>query len=329
VPASIGSTVVRVVGPPIYRGAVAVTPSDQTQTLQTKDKLVREDITVTGITGTQTITENGEYNVVGDKLVTVDVEPNLETLSVTENGLYLPESGTDGFDRVNVDVPQPSGSMTITENGTYDVTEFAEAVVDVPPAISIDGICTGVEPSGNIVVNADTIRDYVFRHCTITGIDAPNCTYLGNENFRNNTNLTFAHFPKCTEVGGSAFQGSRYGYDSDFITDFPKVETIHAGAFRDCNFRKVIFPETLKSMSESYTFLSQIKDRVHILTEVYFRSKVTGSIHAQCFGTNNNLRDIYVPWSQGEVANAPWGATNATIHYNTVYDDDWNVISST
>ncbi len=31
----------------------------------------------------------------------------------------------------------------------------------------------------------------------------------------------------------------------------------------------------------------------------------------------NNLKDIYVPWSDGEVANAPWGATNATIHYNS------------
>ena len=31
----------------------------------------------------------------------------------------------------------------------------------------------------------------------------------------------------------------------------------------------------------------------------------------------DNLTDIYVPWSEGEVANAPWGATNATIHYNS------------
>lgn len=27
----------------------------------------------------------------------------------------------------------PSGSLTLTENGTYDVTNYAEAVVDVPP----------------------------------------------------------------------------------------------------------------------------------------------------------------------------------------------------
>lgn len=41
---------------------------------------------------------------------------------------------------------------------------------------------------------------------------------------------------------------------------------------------------------------------------------------------NSNVIDIYVPWSEGEVNNAPWGATNATIHYNTVYDENNNPI---
>ena len=142
VPASIGATVVRVVGPPIYRGATEVTPSHIEQVLPTKDKLVRDDITVlpapteylsTDHNGTFTpssgkvgfsqvdvnvvpdlrplsVSENGQYSpdgFDGYSDVTVDVEPNLETLSVTENGLYLPESGTDGFDRVSVDVPTP------------------------------------------------------------------------------------------------------------------------------------------------------------------------------------------------------------------------------
>lgn len=56
----------------------------------------------------------------------------LTSLNVTTNGIYTPESGVDGFDRVSVDVPIPSGSTTIVQNGTYDVTEFVSAVVDVP-----------------------------------------------------------------------------------------------------------------------------------------------------------------------------------------------------
>ena len=30
------------------------------------------------------------------------------------------------------------------------------------------------------------------------------------------------------------------------------------------------------------------------------------------------VEDIYVPWSRGAVANAPWGAEDATIQYNSV-----------
>ena len=33
----------------------------------------------------------------------------------------------------------------------------------------------------------------------------------------------------------------------------------------------------------------------------------------------NGLLDIYVPWAEGAVANAPWGATNAKIWYGVAY----------
>ena len=43
-------------------------------------------------------------------------------------------------------------------------------------------------------------------------------------------------------------------------------------------------------------------------------------------GANARNIDIYVPWAEGAIANAPWGATKATIHYNTVYDANGNPI---
>ena len=39
------------------------------------------------------------------------------------------------------------------------------------------------------------------------------------------------------------------------------------------------------------------------------------SIAANAFAECNNLTTINVPWAEGAVANAPWGATNATINY--------------
>lgn len=68
-------------------------------------------------------------------------EAVLESLSITENGDYYPESGVDGFDEVHVAVPnsysasdegkvvsngalvaQTARASQITQNGTYDTT---------------------------------------------------------------------------------------------------------------------------------------------------------------------------------------------------------------
>ncbi len=51
------------------------------------------------------------------------------------------------------------------------------------------------------------------------------------------------------------------------------------------------------------------------LTAVTFRGRVS-SISATAFQNCPALTAIYVPWAEGEVANAPWGATNAAIVYN-------------
>jgi hypothetical protein len=64
------------------------------------------------------------------------------------------------------------------------------------------------------------------------------------------------------------------------------------------------------------------------LTSVTFRNAldnlptIANNAFAQCYF----LTDIYVPWAEGAVANAPWGAPNATIHYNTTYDENGNPI---
>lgn len=51
------------------------------------------------------------------------------------------------------------------------------------------------------------------------------------------------------------------------------------------------------------------------LTSITFEGTPT-SIDSKSFSYCSNLTTINVPWSEGAVANAPWGATNATINYN-------------
>lgn len=78
------------------------------------------------------VTENGIYNAPSgvDGFTPVDVnvpqrEPVLESLSVTDNGTYTPSAGKDGFDSVDVNVPKEHHNVTsksITANGTYNST---------------------------------------------------------------------------------------------------------------------------------------------------------------------------------------------------------------
>ena len=51
------------------------------------------------------------------------------------------------------------------------------------------------------------------------------------------------------------------------------------------------------------------------LTQITFSGTPT-SIQNNAFAGCTNITAINVPWAEGEVANAPWGATNATINYN-------------
>ena len=54
--------------------------------------------------------------------------------------------------------------------------------------------------------------------------------------------------------------------------------------------------------------------------------KITNSpstMDANAFQSNKaTLTDIYVPWAEDSElsANAPWGASAATVHYNTVFE---------
>lgn len=100
----------------------------------------------------KTITENGTYKAdsgyTGLGTVSVNVpseEPVLQEKTVAENGTVLPDVGYDGLSKVVVDVPGivPSGTIDITENGSYDVTNFATALVEIAGASAGAKVATG------------------------------------------------------------------------------------------------------------------------------------------------------------------------------------------
>ena len=122
-------------------------------------------------------------------------------------------------------------------------------------------------------------------------------TCFSGNMFTNCGNLTnlYGDFSNVTKIGGSTFSGCAK------LTEFPympNIKEIHDSAFYNCKG----------------------------LIEIKIFNKLN-SFASSTFNACTNITDIYVPWAEGAVANAPWGATNATIHYNWVEGEETNAES--
>ena len=82
-------------------------------------------------------------------------------------------------------------------------------------------------------------------------------------------------------------------------------------AFQNCNgLKQLTFPAGLEKIGQSaFSYCSA-------LSEVTFEGTPTQLHTNGIFWNCGDLHTINVPWAEGEVSGAPWGATNATINYN-------------
>ena len=91
--------------------------------------------------------------VLGEKVTGSHVCPSapsatLVEKSITQNGVYSASADSaDGYSSVTVNVPSsavtPSGALNISENGTFDVTNYASAIVNVAAALQSDAVKSG------------------------------------------------------------------------------------------------------------------------------------------------------------------------------------------
>lgn len=109
------------------------------------------------------------------------------------------------------------------------------------------------------------------------------------------------------EIGGYAFTQ----LDTRIAdTELPsKLKTIGNNAFSFVSIPITKMPSGVTTIGDN-AFQSN-----SVLTSLTFEG-VPSSISSLAFKSCTNLTTINVPWAQGAVANAPWGATNATINYN-------------
>ena len=110
-----------------------------------------------------------------------------------------------------------------------------------------------------------------------------------------------------TKIGNYAFDSCT----NLALTSLPDgVNSIGNYAFERCtNLALTSLPYGVTSISGSAF------QRCSGLTTITFEG-TPSSISSRAFYDCIHLTTINVPWSEGAVANAPWGATNATINYN-------------
>ena len=133
-------------------------------------------------------------------------------------------------------------------------------------------------------------------------------TKIRDSAFYNCVNLALTSLPEgITSIGDSAFCNCT----NLALTSLPKgITSIRDSAFYNCeNLALTSLPEGITSIGY-YAF-----SRCTGLTSLTFLGTPT-SIASSAFQNCPNLTTINVPWADGAVTDAPWGATNATINYN-------------
>lgn len=161
-----------------------------------------------------------------------------------------------------------------------------------------------------------TIGEYAFCGCSKLALTSlpENLNDVGKYAFKNCSSLALTSLPTSMY---EIHEGTFYGCSSLALTSLPEgVTKIYSYAFNSCSkLALTSLPDGLQSISNN-AFSGCTGLKTITFTNDAQTPNIT--IAANAFNGCTNLTTINVPWAEGAVANAPWGATNATINYNYV-----------
>lgn len=258
--------------------------------------------------GTLTITSNGTKNVADKAYVSVAV-PTYESW---------------------VDFAKSVINGTVTEinanyfTGIEHIREYAFAGCKNLTSVEI----------GSRVID---IHTSAFQDCTnlTSVIVSDSVQHFGKNSFNNCTSLKSIRIPQNVEyINNSAFKGCTA---LNTVTMLKGIMYIYGYAFADCTaITNIDLPNSLVDIAGyafsntgiiNLTIPSSVKyvrgcsfANCNNLESVTFKGKPEEIVASgfPVFNSCPKLTNIYVPWSEGEVAgeNVKWGASRATIHYN-------------
>jgi len=130
-----------------------------TQSKDAPHELVIQDSKTVSITenGSHTILPDDSYDGVAEIIANVNVQPNMQEKTVTENGEVVPDTGYTGLSKVTVDVQPPLQEKTVTENGevTPDSEYYGLSKVDVEIPIETGKTLT-VNENGTTTISPES-----------------------------------------------------------------------------------------------------------------------------------------------------------------------------
>lgn len=180
---------------------------------------------------------------------------------------------------------------TITENGTYTADDGYDGIGTVVVEVSGSGDSGGEDFDDALIVSLIEADAIVFPE----------------KFFYYNTKIQKIKLPEATkEILAQAFSGCSNLQEVFFPEGLTSIRDL---AFESCRLLvRIELPSSLTTLGKSFSNCAGMK-------EITFKGTPT-SIAGNAFYACNKVETINVPWSEGEVANAPWGAASATINYN-------------
>lgn len=243
-----------------------------------------------------------------------EIEPVIQPLSISGNGTYTAPDDVDGYNPVTVDVlgaiePPTLGFVPSAWDANGYITNGTLYGDKIPDCCFYSNSSKPYRFSDFVFPDRiKRIGHSAFYSCsTMRSKRLPNSlTEIGDYAFNSCAKITISSLPDgLVSIGTDAF----WSCVNITVSRLPdSVETVGSGAFYNCNkISRFTINAGLKVIPSRIVVSSA-------LTSITFLG-TPDSINSKAF-PNKKLTTINVPWSEGAVANAPWGATNATINYN-------------
>ena len=209
-------------------GAVVIDPTEMAKLIELN---IRDGVTILGVKGTMKAFEDLTAvlelqdaliteleNTVKEKAAGGAALPNIQPITITENGTYTAPESVGGYSPVMVNVPEKTPvlqELNVTENGIYPVPESMDGYGTVTVNVQTTGDVSEQEKEliERTVVNysnnqVTTIGNYAFYGCSkLQSVSCPNATSVKGNGLMNCSSLTSVNLPMVTQLANYAFQG--------------------------------------------------------------------------------------------------------------------------